>query len=122
MPVYAQTHKRTLVDTFLCVRECVPVTDLLTFCIFHLRPVGLLLLASTVEAQGDPAQPLPGPHAVPAAEHGEHQRHLGQLEERHLEHKGLLVDGVGLATANGRPALGHLFAFRVQHRQPHVGV
>lgn len=111
-----------LVEILLCVGECVPVADLLTLSLLHLCPVGLLLLAGAVEAQGDPAQPLPGPHAAPAAEHRQHQRHLGQLEERHLEHERLLVGGVGLAAAHGRLALGHLFPLGVQHCQLHVGV
>lgn len=99
-----------------------PVADLLSLRHFHLCPVGLLLLAGAVEAQGDPAQPLPGPHAAPAAEHRQHQGHLGQLEERHLEQKRLLVGGVGLAAAHSRLTLGHLFPLRVQHGQLHVGV
>lgn len=56
----------------LCVGEGVPVADLLSLSLLHLCPVGLLLLAGAVEAQGDPAQPLPGPHAAPAAEHRHH--------------------------------------------------
>jgi len=85
------------------------VADLLTLRLFHLCPVALLLLAGAVEAQRGPAQPLPGPHAASAAEHRQHQRHLGELEERHLEQKRLLVGGVGLAAAHGRLKLGHPF-------------
>lgn len=85
------------------------MADLPSLRLLHLRPVALLLLAGAAEAQRDPAQPLPGPHAAPAAEHRQHQRHLGQLEERHLEQEGLLVGGVGLAAAHGRLVLGHLF-------------
>lgn len=106
----------------LRVGERVPVADLLALRLSHLRPVGLLLLARAAVAQGDPAQPLPGLHAAAPAEHRHHQRHLGQLEERHLEDEGLLVAGVGLAAAHGRLALGHLFALGVQHGELHVGV
>lgn len=98
------------------------MANLLPLCLPHLCPVGLLLLGGAAVAQGDPAQPLPGPHAAPPAEHGHHQRHLGQLEERHLEDKRLLVGGVGLAAAHGRLAFGHLFALGVQHGQFNVGV
>ena len=106
----------------LCVGQCVPVGDLLPLRLLHLCPVGLLVLASAVEAQGDAAQPLPGPHAAPPAEHRQHQRHLGQLEERHLEQEGLLVGGVGLPAAHGSLTLGHLLPLGVQHGQLHVGV
>lgn len=109
------SHSSTLVETpvTLCDGECVPVADLLAFSLLHLCPVGLLLLAGAVEAQRDPAQPLPGPHAAAGAEHRQDQRYLRELEERHLEQEGLLVGGVGLAAAHRCLTLGHFFAFGV---------
>lgn len=98
------------------------MAHLLALGLLHLGPVRLLLLAGAVEAQRHPAQALARPHAAAAAEHAEHQRHLGQLEQRHLEHERLLVAGVGLAAAHGRLALGHLLPLGVQHGQLHVGV
>lgn len=111
-----------LMNHLLSVSESMPVADLLPLCLSHLGPVGLLLLGRAAVAQGDPAQPLPGPHAAPPAEHRHHQRDLGELEERHLEDKRLLVGGVRLAAAHGRLALGHLFALGVQHGQLNIGV
>lgn len=105
-----------------CVSQRVPVADLLTLGLFHLSPVSFLLLTRTVEPQGDPTQPLPGPQAAAAGEHCQDQRDLGQLEERNLERKRLLVGGIGLATAHSRFTLGYLFAFGVQHGQLHISV
>lgn len=99
-----------------------PLAHLLPLRLPHVAPVLLLLLAGAVEAQRHPAQTLSPLHAAAAAVDGQVQRHLRQLEQRHLEDEGLLVGGAGLTAAHRRPAFGHLLALGVQHDQLYVGV
>ncbi len=64
-------------------------------------------------AQRDPANHLLPFHAALVVDRQD-ERDVGELEQSYLEHKGLLVGGVGLASANGRLALGHLLTHWVQ--------
>lgn len=98
-----------------------PAADLLSSALLHVLPVELLLLAAAVLAQCDPAHHLLALHAAAAVD-GDEQRDVRQLEERHLEDEGLLVDGVGLASPHRRLAPRDLLADRVQQRQPPEGV
>lgn len=98
-----------------------PAADLLSSTVLHVLPVELLLLAAALLAQSDPADHLLALHAAPVVD-GDQQRDVRQLEQRHLEDKGLLIDGVGLATAHRRLASRDLLADRVQQRQTTVRV
>lgn len=90
-----------------------PAANLLSFRLFHLSPVGQLLLPGAVEAQRDPANHLLTLHAALAVD-GEDERNVRQLEQSYLEDKRLFEGGVGLAAADRRLALGHLVAHGVQ--------
>lgn len=81
----------------LRLQQEVPAADLLSSALLHVLPVELLLLAAAVLAQCDPTHHLLALHAAAAVD-GDEQRDVRQLEERHLEDEGLLVDGVGLAS------------------------
>lgn len=72
-----------------------------------------LVLTGAVEAQRDPADHLLALDAAFVVD-GEDERDVRQLEQRHLEHKGLPVGGVRLAAAQRRLALGHLLTHGVQ--------
>lgn len=98
-----------------------PAADLLSSALLHVLPVELLLLAAAVLAQRHPTHHLLALHAAAAVD-GDEQRDVRQLEERHLEDEGLLVDGVGLAAPHRRLAARDLLAHRVQQRQPAEGV
>ncbi|TNN59386.1 hypothetical protein EYF80_030401 [Liparis tanakae] len=100
----------------LGLQQCVPATDLLASPVLHVQPVELLFLAAAVLAQGDPAHHLLALHGAPVVD-GDQQRDVRQLEQRHLEDEGLLVDGVGLAAANRRLTARDLLAHRVQQGQ-----
>lgn len=76
-----------------------PAAHLLSSALLHVLPVELLLLAAAVLPQRDPAHHLFALHAA-AGVNGDQQRDIGQLEQRHLEDKCLLVDWVGLAAAH----------------------
>lgn len=105
----------------LRLQQEVPAADLLSSALLHVLPVELLLLAAAVLAQCDPAHHLLALHAAAAVD-GDEQRDVRQLEERHLEDEGLLVDGVGLASPHRRLAPRDLLAHRVQQGQPPEGV
>jgi len=99
----------------------VPVADLLSFGLFHLSPVGELVLPRAVEAQRNPADHLFALHTALVVD-GEDERDVRELKKRHLEHKCLLVGGVGLTAAHGCLALGHLLPLGVQHSELHIRV
>lgn len=105
----------------LRLQQDVPAADLLSSTLLHVLPMELLLLAAAVLAQRDPAHHLFALHA-PAVVDGDQQRDVRQLEQRHLEDEGLLVDGVGLATTHRRLTPRDLLTDRVQQSQPPVGV
>lgn len=105
----------------LGLQQTVPTANLLSFRLFHLSPVGQLLLPWAVEAQRNPANHLLALHAALAV-HGEDERNVRQLEKSYLEDKGLFEGGVGLAAADWRLALGHLVAHGVQQRQLDIRV
>lgn len=90
-----------------------PAADLPSFGLLHVRPMAELVFPGAVEAQGDPANQLLPLHAALVVD-GQDERDVGQLEQRHLEHEGLLVGGVGLSPADGRLTLGHLMTHGVQ--------
>lgn len=98
-----------------------PAADLLSFGLFHLSPVGQLLLPRAVEAQRNPTNHLLPLHAALAVD-GQDERDVRQLEESYLEDKRLFEGGVGLPAADGRLTLGHLVAHGVQQRQLDVRV
>lgn len=105
----------------LRLQQDVPATNLLSSTLLHVLPVELLLLAAAVLPQSEPADHLFALHAAPVVD-GDQQRDVRQLEERHLEDEGLLVDGVGLAATHRRLAPRDLLTDRVQQRQTPVGV
>lgn len=96
-----------------------PAADLLSFGLLHLSPVGELLLSGAVEAERNPANHLLALHAALVVD-GEDERDVRQLEKSHLEDERLFVGGVGLTSADGRLALGHLVTHGVQQGQLHV--
>lgn len=100
----------------LGLQQTVPTANLLSFRLFHLSPVGQLLLPRAVEAQRNPANHLLALHAALAVD-GQDERNIRQLEKSYLEDKGLFEGGVGLAAADGRLTLGHLVAHGVEQRQ-----
>ncbi len=71
--------------------------------------------------QREPADHLLTLHAALVVD-GRHERHVRQLEERHLEHERLLVERVGLAAADRRLAARDLLTVRRHERQLHVRV
>lgn len=97
----------------LRLQQTVPPADLLSFRLFHLSPVGQLLLPRAVEAQGNPANHLFTLHAAFTVD-GQDERHVRQLEKGYLEEKVLFEGGVGLSSADGRLTLGHLVAHGVE--------
>lgn len=97
----------------LRLQQTVPTADLLSFGLFHLSPVGQLLLPRAVEAQRNPANHLLTLHAALTVD-GQDERHVRQLEKSDLEDKRLFEGGVGLSSADGRLTLGHLVAHGVQ--------
>lgn len=105
----------------LRLQQDVPAADLLSSTILHVLPVELLLLSAAVLAQSHPAHHLLALHAAPVVD-GDQQRDVRQLEQRHLEDEGLLVDGVGLAAAHRRLTARDLLTHRVQQSQTPVGV
>lgn len=105
----------------LRLQQDVPAADLLSSTLLHVLPVELLLFAAAVLAQSDPAHHLFTLHAAPVVD-GDQQRDVRQLEQRHLEDEGLLVDGVGLAATHRRLAPRDLLTDRVQQSQSPVGV
>lgn len=101
------------VAMLLRLQQTVPPADLLSFRLFHLSPVGQLLLPRAVEAQGNPANHLFTLHAAFTVD-GQDERHVRQLEKGYLEEKVLFEGGVGLSSADGRLTLGHLVAHGVE--------
>lgn len=115
-------HGRTsspLFPLLLGLQQTVPVANLLSFGLFHLSPVGELLLSRAVEAEWNPANHLLTLHAALVVD-GEDERDVRQLEKSHLEDKRLFVGRVGLTSADGRLTLGHLVAHGVQQGQLNV--
>lgn len=80
-----------------------------------------LVLPGAVQAQRDPADHLLALDAAFVVD-GEDERDVRQLEQRHLEHEGLPVGGVRLATAQRRLTLRHLLTHRVEQGQLHERV
>lgn len=105
----------------LRLQQDVPAADLLSSALLHVLPVELFLLAAAVLAQRHPANHLFALHAAAVVD-GDKQRDVRQLEQRHLEDEGLLVDGVGLAATHRRLTPGDLLTDRVQQSQSPVGV
>lgn len=93
-----------------------PPAYLLAFAFLHFFPVLLLLLPTAVLAQREPANHLFTLHSAPAV-NGNHQGNIRELEEGHLEDKGLFIDGVGLAAPNGCLASGHLLTHAVEEEE-----
>lgn len=98
-----------------------PAADLLSSTLLHVLPVELLLLAAAVLPQSDPAHHLLALHAAAVVD-GDQQRDVRQLEQRHLEDEGLLVDGVGLAATHRCLTARDLLTNRVQQSQTPIGV
>lgn len=90
-----------------------PAANLLSFRLFHLSPVGELLLSRAVEAERNPANHLLALHAALVVD-GEDERDVRQLEKSYLEDKRLFVGWVGLTSTDGCLTLGHLVAHGVQ--------
>lgn len=67
----------------LWVDEDVPAADLLAPYLSHVVPVGQLLLARTVQTQWEPADHLLALHRAFVVD-GDHQRHVRQLKQSHL--------------------------------------
>lgn len=93
-----------------------PPAYLLAFAFPHLLPVLLLLFPTAVLTQRDPANHLLTLHSASTV-NGNHQGDLRELEEGHLEDKGLFIDRIGLATPNGCLASGHLLAHTVEEEE-----
>lgn len=98
-----------------------PAANLLSFGLFHLSPVGELLLPGAVEAERNPSDHLLPLHAALVVD-GEDERDVRKLEKRYLEDERLLVGGVGLTAADGRLAFGHLVTHGVQQGQFNIGI
>lgn len=98
-----------------------PPADLLAFAFLHFVPVLLLLLPTAVLAQSNPANHLFTLHCASAI-NGNHQGNIRELEEGHLEDEGLFIDGVGLATPNGRLAAGHLLTHTVEEEELSISI
>lgn len=96
-----------------------PAANLLSFRLFHLSPVGELLLSRAVEAERNPANHLLTLHAALVVD-GEDERDVRQLEKSYLEDKGLFVGRVGLTAADGCLTLGHLVTHGVQQGQLYI--
>lgn len=105
----------------LGLQKAVPAADLLSFRLLHLSPVRQLLLPGAVQAQGDPANHLLALH-TPLVVNRKDESDVRKLEQRHLEHKRLLVGGVGLPTTDGRLTLGHFLTHGVQQSQLYIRV
>jgi hypothetical protein len=97
-------------------QQRMPPAGLLALAFLHFLPVFLLLLPTAVLAQSDPADHLFTLHSAPAV-NGNHQGDVRELEEGHLEDKGLFIDRIGLATTNGRLAAGHLLTHTVEEEE-----
>lgn len=98
-----------------------PVADLLSSTLLHILPVDLLLLSAAVLTQSDPSHHLFALHAASVID-GDQQGDVRQLEQRHLEHESLLVDGVGLSATHRRFTARNLLTHRVQKGQTSIGV
>ncbi len=110
-----------MIPAALRLQQDVPAADLLASALLHVLPVELLLLAAAVLAQSDPAHHLFALHAAAVVD-GDQQRDVRQLEQRHLEDEGLLVDGVRLAATHRRLTARDLLTDRVQQGEPAVCV
>ncbi len=97
----------------LGLQQTVPAANLLSFRLFHLSPMGELLLSRAVEAEWNPANHLLPLHAALVVD-WEDERHVRQLEKSYLEDKRLFVGWVGLTSTDGCLTLGHLVAHGVQ--------
>lgn len=118
VPLFPRTFYRTVV-LLLGLQQTVPAANLLSFRLFHLSPVGELLLSRAIEAKRNPANHLLTLHAALVV-NGEDERDVRQLEKCYLEDKRLFVGWVGLAPADGCLALGHLMTHGVQQGQLHI--
>lgn len=118
LPLFPRTSFHTVV-LLLGLQQTVPAANLLSFRLFHLSPVGELLLSRAIEAERNPANHLLALHAALVVNR-EDERDVRQLEKCYLEDKRLFVGWVGLAAANGRLALGHLMTHGVQQGQLHI--
>lgn len=108
-------------SALLGLQQTVPAANLLSFGLFHLSPVGELLLPGAVEAERNPSDHLLPLHAALVVD-GEDERDFRKLEKRYLEDERLLVGGVGLTAADGRLAFGHLVTHGVQQGQLNIGI
>lgn len=97
----------------LGLQQTVPVANLLSFRLFHLSPVGELLLSRTVEAEWNPTNHLFALHASLVV-HRKDECDVWKLEQGYLEDKRLFVGWIGLAPTDGCLALWHLVAHGVQ--------
>lgn len=118
VPLFPRTFCHTVV-LLLGFQQTVPAANLLSFRLFHLSPVGELLLSRAVEAKRNPTNHLLALHAALVVDR-EDERDVRQLEKCYLEDKRLFVGWIGLATANGCLALGHLMTHGVQQGQLHI--
>lgn len=94
-------------------QQTMPAANLLSFRLFHLSPVGELLLSRAVEAEWNPTNHLLTLHASLVV-HGEDECDVWKLEKGYLEDKRLFVGRVGLTSADGCLALWHLMAHGIQ--------
>lgn len=94
-------------------QQAVPAANLLSFRLFHLSPVGELLLSRAVEAQRNPTNHLLALHAALVVD-GKDERDVRELEKSYLEDKRLFVGWVGLTSTDGGLTLGHLMAHGVK--------
>lgn len=100
----------------LRVQQRMPPADLLAFAFLHFLPMLLLLLPTAVLTQSNPANHLFTLHSAPAI-NCNHQGNIRELEEGHLEDKGLFIDRIGLATPNRRLAAGHLLTHTIEEEE-----
>lgn len=97
----------------LGLQQTMPAANLLSFRLFHLSPVGELLLSRAVEAEWNPTNHLFTLHTSLVV-HGEDECDVWKLKKGYLEDKRLFVGRVGLTSADGCLALWHLVAHGVQ--------